>query len=95
MLDPQQAAKRMAATFYELTVARGVMDASTNPFEKLRAAQRRVTVLARIFLPLHDNTEFKTAYAREMAVLRRQVALGDKNAKSGSGPRGLLLSQPR
>jgi hypothetical protein len=89
MLDPQQAAKRMAATFHELTVARGVMDASTNPLETLRAAQRRVTVLARIFLPLHDNAEFKTAYTREMAALRR-AALGNKNAKRRARP----LSKP-
>jgi len=74
MLDPQDAAKKMAAAFYELTLAKAVPDASTSPQEKLKAAERRVTVLARIFLPLRDNAEFKAAYAREVAALRRQAA---------------------
>jgi hypothetical protein len=83
MLDAQRSAKRLAAAFYELTLAKGMMDCSTNPLERFKAAERRVIVLARIFLPLCDDAEFKSAYAREMAVLRRQGALGDKNTKSG------------
>ena len=94
MLDAQEAAKKMAAAFYELTVARQVVGASTNPLEKLKAAHRRVTVLSRIFLPLRDNAEFKAAYAREMAALRRQVACGDKSVKSGIELEVRLFSSP-
>jgi hypothetical protein len=84
MLDAQHAAKKMAAAFYELTLARGCMALSAAPLEMIREAERRVTVLARIFLPLRDNAEFKTAYAREMAALRRRTGVRAKNEKSGS-----------
>jgi hypothetical protein len=74
MLDPQDAAKKMATAFHELTLAKAAPDASTNPLNKFKAAQRRVTVLARIYLPLRDNAEFKAAYAREVAAWRRKAA---------------------
>jgi hypothetical protein len=93
MLDPQDAAKKMAAAFYELTLAKA--DTSTNPPEKFKAAERRVTVLARIFLPLRDNAEFKAAYAREVAALRRQAACGDNNVDPGNGQQARLSSSPR
>lgn len=95
MLDAQQAAKKMAAAFHELTLTRGVMDASTNPLENLKAAQRRVMVLVRIFLPLRDNAEFKAAYACEMTALRRQAVGGGKSPKAESGAHARLSSLPR
>lgn len=94
MLDAEQAAKKMAAAFYELTLARAVQEASLNPLEKFKAAQRRVTVLARIFLPLRDNAEFKAAYAREVAALRCQAA-DSQGANSASGSHARLSSLPR
>jgi hypothetical protein len=90
MLDAQQAAKRMAAAFYELTLARQALDASTNPLTKFKTAQRRVTVLARIFLPLRENAEFNATYAREMAVLRRRDTCVGNNVKSGGAARACL-----
>jgi hypothetical protein len=94
MLDAQQAAEKMAVAFYELTLARGVMALSVDPLQMIREPGRRVTVLARIFLPLRDNAEFKTAYAREMAALRRQAAVGGNEAKSPSGSRARRSSLP-
>ena len=87
MLDAQQAAKRMALAFYELTLAREPVDACTQ--ERFKAAQRRVTVLARIFLSLRDNAKFEAAYACEMAALRGQAV------NPGSGPHRRLSSSPR
>jgi len=63
--------------------------------KKLKAAHRRVTVLARIFLPLRDDREFKATYAREVAALRRQGAFDDKNAQVESEPQARLSLSPR
>jgi hypothetical protein len=92
MLDAKEAAKKMAAAFYELTLAKA--DASTNPVERFKAAQRRVTLLARIFLPLRDNAEFKAAYAREVAALRGQATCGGNNVSAESGQQARLSSSP-
>jgi hypothetical protein len=95
MLDAQQSAKKMAAAFYELTLAKRAMALSINPSEMISEAERRVTVLARIFLPLRDNAEFKTAYAREMAALRSRAAGDLEGAKSASDSHTQLSSVPR
>ena len=85
MLDPQQAAKRMAAAFHELALARQPMDACSEPVDRFKAARRRVTVLARIYLPLRDDAEFKAAYARELAALRGQDASSREKLNRDSG----------
>jgi hypothetical protein len=95
MLDAQKAARKMAAAFYELTLARASSDASINRADKFKAAHRRVTVLARIFLPLRNSAEFKAAYAREVAALRRQTASASDASNAGSAQQARLSLSPR
>lgn len=70
MLDIDEAAKKVAAASFEVSRAK-VGLRSPETAEKVKAAERRLTTLLRVFLGYKDDPEFIAAYQRELATLRR------------------------
>jgi hypothetical protein len=71
MPDANEAARKIAAASLEVRRAKE----EHGDGEKIRAAERRLALLLRLFIGFKDDPAFQTAYQREMAVL----------SKSGSG----------
>jgi hypothetical protein len=69
MLDPHEAARKVAAASFALSRAR---QASSSPkaVRELKAAEQRLRFLLRIFVKFKDHAEFRAAYRHEMDALR-------------------------
>jgi len=67
MPDANEAARKIAAASLELRRAKE----AHGDGEKVRAAERRLALLLRLFIGLKDDPAFQATYRREMAALNK------------------------
>jgi hypothetical protein len=80
MLDPQDAAKKLAAASFQVSKAKSAPRAVGGL--NVKAAERRFALLLRMCLSFKDHPEFNEAYRRELAALHK-AGSPEESAESG------------